>query len=344
LSDLTSNAYLCHYLNSFDFMGFVNGTTRLKLTQGAMREIPVPLPPLDEQHRIVAKIEQLFAESRTAREALDGVPALIKRFRQAVLAKAFRGELTERDPASRDEPASVLLEWTRKERRANSKKGVEPEPPDISGLPELPDQWCWASVEQCAFPELRSIQSGPFGSALHHSEFQDSGILAIGIDNVLEGRFSMGKQHRVSQEKFQQLKKFAAHPLDVLITVMATVGRCCVVPADLEPAIITKHVYRISTDGLLMNPYFLMYGFLSPEVNKQILSKAQGQTRPGINGQILKSIAVPVAPLTEQRRIIAKIEALFAQADAIETAVNIARQRAEKVDQAILARAFRGEL
>lgn len=112
-------------------------------------DAPIPLPPLDEQQRIVAKIEQLFAESRTAREALEGVPALIKRFRQAVLAKAFRGELTERDP--NDEPASALLERIRVERRVKSKgvkskREVEPEPPDISELPELPEGWEWTTL------------------------------------------------------------------------------------------------------------------------------------------------------------------------------------------------------
>jgi len=80
------------------------------------------LPPLPEQLRLSDKIERLFAESRTAREALAQVPALLKRFRQSVLAKAFRGELTERD--SNDEPASVLLERIREERRRKWEKDL----------------------------------------------------------------------------------------------------------------------------------------------------------------------------------------------------------------------------
>jgi len=68
----------------------------------------------------------------------------------------------------------------------------------------------------------------------------------------------MGRQHRISPEKFEKLNKFKARPLDVLITVMATVGRCCVVPDNLEHAIITKHIYRISTNHALVDPYYLM--------------------------------------------------------------------------------------
>jgi len=63
----------------------------------------------------------------------------------------------------------------------------EPEGPDTADLPELPEGWVWATIEQLASEEPRSIQSGPFGSNLLHSEFQDTGVLAIGIDNVLEG-------------------------------------------------------------------------------------------------------------------------------------------------------------
>ncbi len=69
-----------------------------------------------------------------------------------------------------------------------------------------------------------------------------------------------------------------------------------------------------------------------------------GVTRQGLNYEQIRAFAIPLAPLAEQRHIVAKIESLFAQADAIERAVAIARKRADKVEQAILARAFRGEL
>ncbi len=90
----TGNVYLMHYLNSFDYAGFVNGTTRLKLTQGSMAFMPVPLPPLAEQQRIVDRIESLFAKldeaKEKAQEVVDGYDAR----RAAILHKAFTGELT----------------------------------------------------------------------------------------------------------------------------------------------------------------------------------------------------------------------------------------------------------
>jgi type I restriction enzyme S subunit len=203
----------------------------------------------------------------------------------------------------------------------------------------------WNSVEQLASQEPRSIQSGPFGSNLLHSEFQDSGILAIGIDNVFDGRFSMGRQNRISLEKYEELKKYTARPLDVVITVMATVGRCCVVPPTIETAIITKHVYRISTNQAIMNPYFLMYSFLGcDEVQKQLYGSIRGQTRPGINGAILKQIKIPIPSLDEQSTIIEEIEARLSVIDKLEETIETSLQEAEALRQSILKQAFAGKL
>jgi type I restriction enzyme S subunit len=196
-----------------------------------------------------------------------------------------------------------------------------------------------------ASPAPRSIQSGPFGSALLHSEFQDTGVLAIGIDNVLDGTFSPGSQHRISPEKFEALEKFEARPFDVLITVMATVGRCCVVPSDIERSIITKHVYRISPNVLLMDPYFLMFALSGGiEVRRQLFGEIRGQTRPGINGEILRRLCAPLPPLAEQQEIAQRVERLMSQKEMVAARVERAAARVEQTAQAVLAKAFRGEL
>src|SRR5207249_2276669 len=119
--------------------------------------------------------------------------------------------------------------------------------------------------------------------------------------------------------------------------VMATVGRCCVIPEDLEPAIITKHVHRITADRLLVNPFFLMFALRGePYVQQQLQQQIRGQTRPGINGQILKALVVPLPPVEEQKEIVRRVQALFKLADLIEKRVEAATKRADKLTQAIL--------
>ena len=110
LRSKTNNKFLCYYLNSFNYKGYVSGTTRLKLTQAEMKRIPVPVPPLSEQERIVARIEELFSQLDAGVETLKKIKAQLAVYRQAVLKEAF-------DSAEKDcklLPIAELLTKTRK--------------------------------------------------------------------------------------------------------------------------------------------------------------------------------------------------------------------------------------
>ena len=89
LRSKTNNKFLCYYLNSFNYKGYVSGTTRLKLTQAEMKRIPVPVPPLSEQERIVARIEELFSQLDAGVETLKKTKAQLAVYRQAAITEAF---------------------------------------------------------------------------------------------------------------------------------------------------------------------------------------------------------------------------------------------------------------
>jgi type I restriction enzyme S subunit len=95
LRSKTNNRFLCYYLNYFNYKGYVSGTTRLKLTQTEMRRIPIPNPPISEQERIVARIEELFSELDKAIETLKTTKEQLAVYRQAVLKEAFESGLKE---------------------------------------------------------------------------------------------------------------------------------------------------------------------------------------------------------------------------------------------------------
>jgi type I restriction enzyme S subunit len=302
--------------------GMGSGSTFSEISGSRAREIPILVPPLAEQHRIAAAIEALLARVEAARTRLVGVPAILKQFRQAVLAQACSGRLTK--------------DW---------REGDLTTLHSRSGDNGVPKGWRRLMILDVASKEPRSIQSGPFGSNLHHSEFLERGHLVIGIDNVGDGEFLPGKQHRIGSEKFLQLEKYRARPGDVLVTVMATVGRCCVVPDEIEPSIITKHVYRVTSDPAIMVPRFLLTVLRGdPTVLSQVHDQLRGQTRPGINGEILKSLVVPVPPLEEQREIVRRVDSLLELADGVENRVQAASFTAERVTGAIFGRAFSGNL
>lgn len=118
---ITSNQFLCHYLNIFDYHGYLTGTTRLKLNQSAMRKIPVPLPSLSEQKQAVSQLERHLSVADEAETTIGAELKRAKCLRQSILKHAFSGKLVPQDP--NDEPASVLLEQIRKEKEPQQPKG-----------------------------------------------------------------------------------------------------------------------------------------------------------------------------------------------------------------------------
>jgi type I restriction enzyme S subunit len=376
LCDSQLGDWLRYFVESPDYISQAvhasAGIGRPNVNAQSLGRFQIRIAPLPEQRRIITILESLFPKLDAAVAALERARANLKRYRASVLKAAVEGRLvsTEAELARKEgrafEPASVLLNRILAERRRRweeselarmkaagkppkddrwKSKYKEPGAPDTSTLPQLPVGWCWASIEQLSSDLPRSIQSGPFGSHLHHSEFQADGKLVIGIDNVQDGFFSLGAKHRIAEAKFERLKRFAVRPNDVLVTVMATIGRTCVVPEQIEPAIVTKHVYRISAERTLVSPMYLHLALWGGDtVRAQMFGNARGQTRPGLNGRIIKRLAVPIPPITEQTRIVEKTDELLSLISHQSPKLEQSLMRIEGLRQSILKWAFEGKL
>ncbi len=361
-TEITSNQLLCHYLNIFDYHDYVTGTTRLKLNQSLMRKIPVPVPPLPEQHRIVAKIEELFTKLDAGINALRRVQAQLKRYRQSVLKAAFEGKLTEAWRAEHQdeiEPASVLLKRVLKERREKweaeqleqmKAKGKipkdekwksrykEPAAPDTSELSELPKQWVWATVEEL----LTKIQ---YGSSRKTSD-DANGVPVLRMGNIVEGKIVPGSLKYLPKEhdEFPELLLNKGDLLFNRTNSRELVGKTAVYTGSPNQCSFASYLIRVrfnsGIDSLIVAHYLnSMYGknwILS------VVSQQAGQAN--VNGTKLKLLSVPIPPEEEQQTLVEEVDRCFSMADVVERIITAELKRAEQLRQSILKKAFSGGL
>lgn len=325
---------------------------QLRVPKSFVEDAAIPLPPLPEQRRIVAKIQALFVQSRRAREALDAVPDLLAQFRQAVLAAAFRGKLTERDPG--DEPAAALLERIRAERRRrweadlhaqgvdpSRRKYKDPEPPNTSKLPELPEGWVWATLDT-----LAEVRNG-VTKGRDLSRFETIEVPYLRVANVQSGYLDLDVV-KIIEIKASELSKYKLVPNDILFTEGGDrdkLGRGTVWRGEIETCIHQNHIFAARLFFDEVDPQWVSLASQVPYARDYFWAVArQTVNLASINATKLRAFPIPLPPAKEQRRIVARIEALFAQAETLEAAAQVARRRLEQAGQAILARAFRGEL
>jgi type I restriction enzyme S subunit len=329
----------------------------------------VCVPPLPEQHRIVAEIEKQFSRLEEGVSALKRVQANLKRYRAAVLKAACEGRLVPTESElhknqsgsgvsplkSRDgsstlpyETGEQLLKRILEERRKNwSGRGKYKEPagPDTTNLPQLPEGWTWATTEQLSASEPYSLGIGPFGSNMKVSDYTNSGVPLIFVRNIRPGSFIKAKEVFISEQKASELRPHQASGGDILITKMgAPPGDACLYPEMAPTAVITSDCIKLRVSALLQEKNFIVNAINSDVVKPQILQITMGVAQMKVSLGRFSSIVIPLPPLAEQKRIVEEVERRLSVVDELESLVTTNLQRASRLRQAVLQAAFTGRL
>jgi type I restriction enzyme, S subunit len=358
-------------------------TNQVELTANMAINQVVPLPPLAEQHRIVAKVDELMAlcdrldAARAEREAtrdrlaasslarlnapdpetfqddarfvLNALPVLttrpdqIKQLRQTILTLAVRGKLVPQDP--KDEPAAELLKRIEKKRahllksgypnqdeaRTQIKKLAEQSVPE--GLETLPNSWAWATLLQCSALVIDcKNKTAPYAS---------SGIRLIRTTNVRDGRMNLNDQKYVDQKTYEIWSaRCTPEPGDILITREAPMGEVCPIPPGEQICLGQRMMLaRLLPDTIDSN--FMIYSLRDPKLMDRVQDKPIGATVQHLRVGGVETLLVPLPPLAEQHRIVAKVDELMALCDQLEASLTDTATTRRRLLDALLAEALK---
>lgn len=275
-----------------------------------LKKIRLPLPPLPEQKEIASRLDTLLGQVENIKKRIDGIPEILKKFRQSVLAAAVSGKLTE--------------EW----RREN----------------ECED-WLNTSWGQILREGKNSFKRGPFGSSLKKSMFVSEGYKVYEQYCPINDDCSY-ERYYVTEEKFQEMKGFEALDGDFLISCSGvSLGRITQVPKGSKQGIINQALLRVRLNSEIYDDKFFVTLFRSPRFQKDLFKNSTGSAIPNLKGvKDLKAMIVPLPSIEEQKEIVRKVENVFTFAEAIDVCVKEAQSRVDNLTQSILAKAFSGDL
>ena len=274
-----------------------NGVTIKHLTQDKINALHLPLPPVAEQQRIVIEVKKWFVLIDQIEQIENNLQSTIKQTKSKILDLAIHGKLVPQDPT--DEPASELL------KRINPKAEITC---DNGHYQKLPEGWCECKLSDvCVFDN---------GYAFSSDNYNDCGIPLIRISNIT----NTGSIDLSSCVFIQDVpsNKFIVKSGDLLIAMSgATTGKMGVYLYE-EDALLNQRVGNLKCTDAMLQQYRNYYMFAKSDY---ILKIAYGGAQPNISAKAILDIDVMLPPLNEQHRIVAKIEEIFAQLDAIETSL-----------------------
>lgn len=317
------------------------------LSSNTIKEIPLPLPPFNEQKRIVDKIEQLFSNLDEGEALLKQVQKQLATYRQSVLKAAVTGELTKEWREANNhrlESGDALLKRILKARRENWKgrgKYAEPVAPDTVTLQKIPEKWTWASLDQL----LTNIEAGKSFRCLERPpESHEKGLVKISA--VTWGVFNETESKTVTDETLVN-ERWLIKKGDFLFSranTLELVGACVIVKNIQRQLFLSDKVLRFifAKDISEWTNTFLK----SSLGRKQIEQLATGNqlSMRNISQESIKKICIPLCPNAEMQQINDLVSDIFSQIDALETWCASELSRSATLRQSILKDAFSGKL
>ncbi|HAS6881742.1 TPA: restriction endonuclease subunit S [Vibrio parahaemolyticus] len=336
-----SNDYLYYYLSNKNIYNYVESASDRTAGQSGvnkkhLEQYPVGVPPLAEQKRIVEKLDEVLAQVDTIKARLDGIPDLLKRFRQSVLASAVSGKLTEewrgknQNALDTVEIVSTVSE-ERKTRGFKAPRNLE----DITDVPfSIPDCWAWLRAGDLCLKITDGAHNTP--------KLVDSGFPYLMAKDLTGGGLDFSENRLISEKEHRDLYNKCQPEIGDLLVVNIGAGTGNNVLVDVDYEFSFKNIAILKRSMHVLPSYFKY--FFDSQKKRIFDEQTRGGAQPFLSLTILNNLLIALPSLEEQKEIVRLVDQYFAFADTIEAQVKKAQARVDNLTQSILAKAFRGEL
>jgi type I restriction enzyme, S subunit len=328
-SDRITSDYLYWYLRGSRsrLLQSASGTTFPELSARRLRQIPIPLPPLEEQQAIVRRIEERFSLLEACSTSLLSIERRIRAFRESVLEQAASGRLALGMSANRGQTLGAALQPAATGPRADPGSTST-----SSDRPPVPAHWRWATVSDIA----KLVTDGDHNPPQRVS----TGIPHLTAKHVKLGRLTYDDCTFISSSDFDRSsRRYRPAAGDVLVTCVGTIGQTAVVPGDRVFSA-DRNLAAIRTRRETMDPRFLQLVLSAPWWRKHLKSASGYTAQPHLYLTDLRAIPVPVPPLEEQESLVRAVAALSSEADRIGAAVSSSISRTRTLQAGILGNAI----
>ncbi|MEZ8946212.1 restriction endonuclease subunit S [Vibrio sp. 10N.247.311.12] len=336
---LVDSKLMFYFLKTVDLSEFSRSSAVPSIRKGDVEDLSYPLAPLAEQKRIVEKLDEVLTQVDTIKARLDGIPDLLKRFRQSVLASAVSGKLTEEWRGQNDSKGFELSEFAKFWDQEYSKAGKKYSAPKIIEDSQvssiLPNSW----LDTCV-GKIFDVHVGATPS--RKDPMYWGGDIPWVSSGEVAFSFITETNEKITQSGLSN-SSTKIHPHGTVMLAMIGQGKTRGQPAILR--IEAAHNQNTAAlrvpEGMCVSEFLYYCLWEKYEETRRVGS---GNNQKALNKSAVQNLHFPCPPYNEQKEIVRLIDQYFAFADTIEAQVNNAQARVDNLTQSILAKAFRGEL
>jgi len=338
-----SAEYLFRYLDlnrENELVARMRGMANVTLPIKEIAQIEIPLPTLEEQNQFVEKFKRLEIISTTLSSELTNQLSLVKNLRQQLLQDAVQGKLVAQD--RNDEPANELLRRIKAEKEKlikdkKIKREKELPPIKTDEIPfELPIGWTW-----CRLGEICSKIGS--GSTPKGSNYSAEGIPFFRSQNIHDDGLVYEDIKYITAATHQQMEGTIVYANDILLNITGgSLGRCALVPNNFKEGNVSQHVCIVRP--LKANNSYFHKLFCSPLIQKLIFSSTTGAGREGLPKYNLEQFLIPLPPLSEQDRILDKLNKLMQNSDSLMGHIKESLSQNEKLLQQVLRESLQTDI